>query len=266
MYSLLEKPNDRTYYQEIIGTFNDSFKGTNYNMGRTKKKSSKQELNQDKWPLQPLNDKQEEYMDAIDNYDLVFGVGFPGTAKSLIALYKAFEYFDDRNCSIDKIVVIRNIVDADGSKSVGALPGTLEEKIEPLMRPIYRNLKCFMTDGRIDYIKNKNQIEFIPYEFLRGESLNDTFIICEEAQNFSSTQMYTVLTRIGERSKMVVNGDYHTQRDLQSRYGVSGLQEAVHKLMNLPNIGLVVFDDPEYIVRSGLVKDIVVAYYGNEKR
>lgn len=221
--------------------------------------------NHDKWKINPLNNKQAEYMDAIDTHQLVISCGYPGTAKTLIAIYKAFEYLDDRGSSINKIIVCRNICDNEGSKTIGMLPGTLEEKIDPLMSAIYDNMKCFMTDGRIKYIKSKGSkiIEFVPYEYIRGRSFEDSFIIVEEAQNFLSDQMYSILTRIGERSKMVVNGDYKTQRDLSSRYGESGLKEALIKTKQLNSVKMVLFDKPEYIERSPIVKDIIMAYYGD---
>ena len=108
-------------------------------MSKKSNKSSK--FNNDKHIIYPLNEKQQTYMDLIDDKDLTIAVGFPGTSKSLVAIYKAMQYYDDSSDSISKIIVTRNIVDADGSKSVGFLPGTVEEKTAPFLAPIYAILE-----------------------------------------------------------------------------------------------------------------------------
>ena len=225
-------------------------------------KSSSNKFSNDKYPISALNDVQAELMDNIDDYDLCFAIGYPGVAKTLISVYKAFDYYDDYHSPINKIIVTRNITDADGSKSVGYLKGGLDEKIAPFLEPIWDVMRVFMSPGRVNYIKAGNTVEFIPYEYIRGRTFDDAFIIVEEAQNFTAHQMYTVLTRAGKRSKMVVNGDYMTQRDLSAKFGKSGLEDAVQKLQYSNNVGISKFNHPNHIARSGVAKDVILAYYG----
>lgn len=227
-----------------------------------KRHHKSEKFNHDKISIHPRNHKQQELMEFIDEKQLTFAIGYPGTAKTLWSIYKAIEMFDDHNSPINKIVVTRNNCDAEGSKSIGSLPGTLEEKTDIFLNPIYDNLQVFMSPGRIKYVQNNATIEFIPYEYILGRSLQNTFLIIEEAQNCTSTQLYKMLTRIGSNGKIVVNGDYMTQRDLPSKYGRCGLEDALHKLSKLDSVGVVNFDSIDYVEREGIVRDIILAYFG----
>lgn len=235
-----------------------------HSQNKAKSYSKSEKFGYDKTTLHAWNDKQSEFMNAIRDFDLVFAVGYPGTSKTLLSTYMAFEHIDSNSSSINSMVVTRNITDADGSKSIGAIPGEVEDKTRFFLEPIYDNLKNFMKPGRINALKKttNNVVSFLPYEFIRGRSLDDTFIIVEEAQNFTASQMYSVLTRCGKRSKMVVNGDYLTQRDLPGKFGKSGLEDAINKMQKSSRVAVVNFDKVEYITRSDLVKDVILSYYG----
>ena len=169
-----------------------------------------QRMENDKIIVHPRNPRQKLYMDLIDNKKITIAAGFPGTSKTLIALYKAFEMLDNRE--IDKIYIARPKVGVRGEKDIGALPGTLEEKTQPYLIAIEDCLNVFMTPGRIEHImrsrgKHDSQLEFLPMDFLRGRTLRRAFVIIDEAQNCSISTMFTILTRIGEGSKYVITGD-----------------------------------------------------------
>lgn len=215
----------------------------------------------DKIIVHPRNPRQKLYMDLIDNKKITIAAGFPGTSKTLIALYKAFQMLDNKE--IDKIYIARPKVGVKGEKDLGALPGTLEEKTEPYLIAIRDCLEVFMTPGRIDHImksrgKEDSVLEFLPLDFLRGRTLRRAFVLIDEAQNVSVHTMFTILTRIGEGSKYVITGDV-VQRDLNPKHGKSGIEDAMLRLSALDFVGIVQFLY-EDICRSDEAKAIIECY------
>lgn len=204
------------------------------------------------------NLKQRKYAETILNNQVTLAIGCPGTAKTLIALYCAVRLLDAGE--VDQIYVTRPLIGIGSENSLGALPGELEEKTEPYLGPIKDNLCVFLTPGRTKYMIDKGKIEFLPTEHLRGRSLNNAFLLVEEAQNAVQQTVFTALTRIGDNTRLVVTGDYISQRDLHNKYGMSGLQDAERRLSGLAGVGICRFG-PEDIERSGLVKSIMYRYY-----
>ena len=199
----------------------------------------------------------------MERRDLIFATGYPGTAKTLLALYKAFELLDDDNSSINKIYYAKPKVCIAGEQNLGALPGTLEEKTMPYLNAVRNNLEKFMSPGRIELLmkargKEDSQFEFLPFDFLRGMTYDDAFIIVDEAQNMTAHTAYTVASRIGERSKMVFTGDGN-QRDLNKKHGTSGLQDALQRLGHMDFVGHINFEYDD-ITRSKRAKQIIGAY------
>ena len=218
-------------------------------------------MENDKIILHPRNPRQKLYLDYLSTKDITFATGFPGTSKTLLALYHGFKLLDARE--IDKIYIAKPKVGVRGEKDLGALPGTLEEKTQPYLTAIEDCLNVFMTPGRIQHImsargKDDSQLEFLPFDFLRGRTLHRAFIIIDEAQNVTTETMFTILSRIGEGSKIVVTGDT-IQRDLNVKYGKSGLEDAIMRLSDLEEVGIVQFllDD---VCRSPLAKKIIGKY------
>jgi phosphate starvation-inducible PhoH-like protein len=203
--------------------------------------------------LAPKTVNQRRYLEAIERNDLVFGVGPAGTGKTYLAVAMAVSAL--LNKSVARIVLTRPAVEA--GERLGFLPGTLQEKVDPYLRPLYDALYEMLDAERVEKLLERNVIEVAPIAFMRGRTLNDAFIILDEAQNSTAEQMKMVLTRQGFNSKMVVNGDI-TQIDLPSGRR-SGLEDAVEVLKGVQGISFVQFDDKD-VVRHSLVQRIVRAY------
>ena len=207
----------------------------------------------------PKTMTQRRYVDAIERQDLVFGIGPAGTGKTYLAVAMAVSALMSKRVS--RIVLARPAVEA--GERLGFLPGTLQEKVDPYLRPLYDALYDMMDSEKIEKLLERNTIEVAPIAFMRGRTLSDSFIIMDEAQNSTPEQMKMILTRQGFNSKMVVTGD-PTQIDLPG--GVrSGLIEAVEVLRNVEGIGFVQFDDRD-VVRHSLVQKIVRAYERHNER
>ncbi len=203
---------------------------------------------------------QKLYMDAIDRYDMVFGIGPAGTGKTYLAVAMAVRDLLDKR--VRRIVLTRPAVEA--GERLGFLPGTLEEKVDPYLRPLYDALHDMLDQDRVERFLERRVIEIAPIAFMRGRTLNDAFVILDEAQNTTSEQMKMFLTRIGYSSRTVINGDV-TQVDLP--FGKrSGLVEAHEVLSGVDGIGFVALDERD-VVRHPLVSRIVRAYgaYSAEK-
>jgi phosphate starvation-inducible protein PhoH and related proteins len=203
--------------------------------------------------LTPKTLNQRRYMEAIERNDLVFGVGPAGTGKTYLAVAMAVSAL--LNNRVTRIILTRPAVEA--GERLGFLPGTLQEKIDPYLRPLYDALHDMLDGEKVDRYLEKKVIEVAPLAFMRGRTLNDSFIILDEAQNSTPEQMKMVLTRQGSNSKMVVNGDF-TQVDLPSGKR-SGLVDALDVLKGVEGISFVHFNDRD-VVRHSLVQRIVKAY------
>jgi len=203
--------------------------------------------------LAPKTVNQRRYLEAIERHDLVFGVGPAGTGKTYLAVAMAVSAL--MNKQVARIILTRPAVEA--GERLGFLPGTLQEKVDPYLRPLYDALYDMLDNERVEKLLERNVIEVAPIAFMRGRTLNDSFIILDEAQNSTAEQMKMVLTRQGFNSKMVVNGDI-TQIDLPSGRR-SGLADAIEVLRGVEGISFVTFDDKD-VVRHSLVQRIVKAY------
>src|SRR5579871_6855212 len=201
----------------------------------------------------PKTMMQRRYVDAIERQDLVFGVGPAGTGKTYLAVAMAVSALVSKRVS--RIVLTRPAVEA--GERLGFLPGTLQEKVDPYLRPLYDALYDMLEAEKIEKLLERNTIEVAPIAFMRGRTLNDSFIIMDEAQNSTPEQMKMILTRQGFNSKMVVTGD-PTQIDLPGGQR-SGLVEVVDVLRGVEGISFVQFEDRD-VVRHSLVQKIVKAY------
>ncbi len=203
--------------------------------------------------LTPKTVNQRRYLEAIERNDLVFGVGPAGTGKTYLAVAMAISALLSKRVS--RIILTRPAVEA--GERLGFLPGTLQEKIDPYLRPLYDALYDMLETEKVEKFLERAAIEVAPIAFMRGRTLNDSFIILDEAQNSTPEQMKMVLTRQGANSKMVVNGDI-TQIDLPGGKR-SGLIDAIEILKGVEGISFVNFDERD-VVRHNLVQRIVKAY------
>jgi phosphate starvation-inducible PhoH-like protein len=203
--------------------------------------------------LAPKTVNQRRYLEAIERNDLVFGVGPAGTGKTYLAVAMGVSAL--LNKKVARIILTRPAVEA--GERLGFLPGTLQEKVDPYLRPLYDALFDMLDAEKVEKFLERNTIEVAPIAFMRGRTLNDSFIILDEAQNSTPEQMKMVLTRQGFNSKMVVNGDI-TQIDLPTGRR-SGLIDALEVLRGVEGISFVQFDERD-VVRHSLVQRIVKAY------
>lgn len=208
--------------------------------------------------LNITNYNQNKYIEAIDKKDIVFGIGPAGTGKTYLAVAKAIQNLENSN--VKKLVLVRPAVEA--GERLGFLPGALNEKIDPYLRPIYDALYDFIGFEKVSKLIDKNIIEIAPLAFMRGRTINDAFIILDEAQNTTKLQMKMFLTRIGFGSKMVINGDL-TQIDLNNS-SQSGLLNAIEVLKNEKQIAFCNFSEKD-VIRHNLVQKIIRAYKENEQ-
>jgi phosphate starvation-inducible PhoH-like protein len=201
----------------------------------------------------PRSLHQRSYMEAIQSSDMVFGIGPAGTGKTYLAVARAVEALLEK--SVDRIVLARPAVEA--GERLGFLPGDLQEKVDPYLRPLYDALYDLLDYDKVARLQQRNAIEVAPLAFMRGRTLNDAFVIVDEAQNTTTEQMKMVLTRTGFGSKVVVTGDV-TQIDLPSGK-TSGLVRAVQILQGIDGIAFVYFDERD-VVRHRLVQAVIKAY------
>jgi phosphate starvation-inducible PhoH-like protein len=203
--------------------------------------------------VQPKSANQRRYLDAIENHDMVFGVGPAGTGKTYLAVAMAISALQSKR--VNRIILARPAVEA--GERLGFLPGTLQDKIDPYLRPLYDALYDMLDPEKVDRYLEKNVIEIAPIAFMRGRTLNDSFVILDEAQNTTSEQMKMFVTRLGFNSKAVITGDV-TQIDLPNAKR-SGLLEAVDVLKSVEGLAFCYFDDTD-VVRHHLVQRIIRAY------
>jgi phosphate starvation-inducible PhoH-like protein len=215
--------------------------------------SSGRQRNFGKKLLAPKTVNQRRYLEAIERNDLVFGVGPAGTGKTYLAVAMAVSALVSKR--VTRIILTRPAVEA--GERLGFLPGTIQEKIDPYLRPLYDALYDMLESDKVEKFIERAGIEIAPLAFMRGRTLNDSFIILDEAQNSTPEQMKMVLTRQGFNSKMVVTGDV-TQIDLPAGKR-SGLLEALDVLKGVDGISFIPFDERD-VVRHSLVQRIVKAY------
>ena len=203
--------------------------------------------------IAPKSVNQRRYLDAIDQHDIVFGIGPAGTGKTYLAMAQAVSFLLAKKVS--RIILARPAVEA--GEKLGFLPGDLQEKVNPYLRPLYDALYDMLEIEKVERFIERGTIEIAPIAFMRGRTLNDAFVILDEAQNTTSEQMKMFLTRLGFGSKAVVTGDI-TQIDLPVGR-TSGLVEAMTVVSKIEGISFVFFDDRD-VVRHKLVQQIVKAY------
>ena len=209
-------------------------------------------------PIKPKTIGQSNYAQAIAGHSITFGIGPAGTGKTYLAVAMAVAAF--RRGEVDRIILTRPAVEA--GEKLGFLPGDLQSKIDPYLRPLYDALYDMLGSENYQRHLERGTIEVAPLAYMRGRTLDDSFIILDEAQNTSREQMKMFLTRLGFRSKMVINGDV-TQIDLPDGKK-SGLSQVIRILNHIDDIAIVKFDGRD-VVRHKLVQDIIKAYEKSEK-
>src|SRR5437016_3351433 len=209
--------------------------------------------------VQPKSVNQRRYLEAIEKHDMVFGIGPAGTGKTYLAVAMAISALMAKR--VNRIILARPAVEA--GERLGFLPGTLQDKIDPYLRPLYDALYDMLDPEKVDRYLEKNVIEIAPIAFMRGRTLNDSFVILDEAQNTTSEQMKMFVTRLGFNSKAVITGDI-TQIDLPSARR-SGLLEAADVLKKVEGLSFVYFDQGD-VVRHHLVQRIIQAYDEHKAR
>lgn len=209
--------------------------------------------------IYPRSATQAKYITEMMQNELVFGLGPAGTGKTYLAVALAVSMMLEG--AVDKIILSRPAVEA--GENLGFLPGDLKEKVDPYLRPLYDALYEMLPAEQVDKKLALGEIEIAPLAFMRGRTLSNAFVILDEAQNTTPMQMKMFLTRLGENSRMVVNGDL-SQVDLP-RGVISGLRDALDTLKGISNIGSVTFSAND-VVRHGLVAKIVKAYEEKSKK
>ena len=227
--------------------------GSLFDFDPSSSRSAFEEINLRKRPVRARTAGQDAYMRALKRHELVFGTGPAGTGKTWLAVAHAVALFERKE--VDRIVVSRPAVEA--GERLGFLPGDMREKIDPYLRPVYDALFDLMDARIVERAMQSGEIEIAPLAFMRGRTLSNAVVILDEAQNTTSMQMKMFLTRLGENSRMIVNGD-PSQTDLPSGQ-TSGLSEAIRLLADVEGVGHVTFTKDD-VVRHELVARIVEAY------
>lgn len=204
-------------------------------------------------PLRPRTLRQKTYVEAIERHDLTLAIGPAGTGKTFLAAIQAVRMLQERR--VERLVLTRPAVEA--GERLGFLPGDLQQKVDPYLRPLYDALHGLLGNERTAQLLEKGVIEVAPLAFMRGRTLADAFVILDEAQNTTCAQMRMLLTRLGENARMVVTGDT-TQIDLPPGQ-LSGLVEAAQVLQGVEGVAICQFSDAD-VVRHPLVQRLVQAY------
>ena len=225
-------------------------------MGKSRRKAKFSQSTPDIIKLYPRTPNQERLVNSIHNNPITIASGPAGTGKTVMALHSAVQLFHKREVS--KILYLKPNVDVAYDRGVGFLPGTIEEKLSPLLAPVRDNLEVFVSAGRANQMINNKDIDIQLMEYIRGRSLRDTFVILDEAQNTTAEGVLTVISRLEESSILVITGD---SRQKDTKKGIqNGLLDAVNRLSRMPDIvGIIEFtkDDCQ---RSGYLKDVLEAY------
>ena len=204
-------------------------------------------------PIKPKTSNQKSFIEKVKWNDVVFAVGPAGTGKTYIAVALAVRAL--KNKEIKRIIITRPAVEA--GENLGFLPGDLQEKIDPYLRPVYDALDDMIPSEKLKYYRENRVIEIAPLAYMRGRTLSNAFILLDEAQNTTPIQIKMFLTRLGQNSKLIINGD-RTQIDLKPNQK-SGLDEAISILKNVKGIGFLELNERD-VVRHQIVKDIIKAY------
>ena len=230
-------------------------KGPPYNTTSILKSNQDEDLKFETWKktIIPKSIGQKKYFEALNNFELVFGLGPAGTGKSYLAVAKGINML--KKGLIEKIILTRPAVEA--GERLGFLPGDMKEKIDPYLRPIYDALNEMMPPDRVEKKIQSGEIEIAPLAFMRGRTFTNSFVIVDEAQNTTSIQMKMVLTRIGEGSRMVINGDL-SQIDLPVGQ-ISGLNQSKKILRKIQDIKIINLDASD-VIRHPIVAKIIKAY------
>lgn len=194
---------------------------------------------------------QVAFMEALEEYDVTFAIGPAGTGKTLLAVAYGLHLLNEEE--VKRIVITRPVREV--GENLGFLPGDLQDKMDPYMRPIFDFLTKFMSETSVQLLFDQHKIEIAPLAFMRGRTFDDSYVILDEAQNTTCEQMKMFLTRIGMKSYAVITGDLQ-QSDVRQK---NGLADAVERLEKLSSVAVVRFDTDD-IVRSRVVADIVRAY------
>ena len=220
------------------------------------KRQALKDLKNLKWDLEFRNPAQKRFYNTISKNDITFCIGPAGCGKTYLSVHYALKELSNKDNSIDGIVIVKPLVEADGEK-LGFLPGDIEEKTAPFMMSFYYNMEQIIGKNRLEVLKNDGVIQVIPLAFMRGLTLTDKIVILDETQNATPEQIKMFVTRIGERSKYIVTGDLE-QSDLKNKK--SGLEDAVKRFAGIKGVGLSMFKEKD-IVRHKLVKKLLKRYH-----
>ena len=221
----------------------------------TNKRQALKDLKNMNWGLEFRNTAQKRFYKTISNKDITFCIGPAGCGKTYLSVQYALKMLGSKDNSIDGIVIVKPLVEADGEK-LGFLPGDIEEKTAPFMMSFYYNMEQIIGKNRLEVLKNDGVIQVIPLAYMRGLTLTDKIVILDEAQNATPEQIKMFVTRIGERSKYIITGDLE-QSDLKKRK--SGLEDAIKRFAGVHGVGLASFKD-RHIVRHSLVRRLLNRY------
>lgn len=200
--------------------------------------------------FKPLNDSQATYLNKIDNNIITFCIGPAGTGKTMCAAIAAAKAFKDGE--VEKIIITRPAVEA--GEELGFLPGDINEKFLPYVAPFVDALSQVMGSGQVEALVQHGKIVFLPLAYMRGHSFNKAFVIADEMQNVTRSQMKLFLTRVGQNTKVVVDGDI-SQKDIN----VDGLEDGIERLARVKSVAVHRFQTSD-IVRSGIARDVILAY------
>jgi phosphate starvation-inducible PhoH-like protein len=234
----------------------------------TKRNNNEQQLNKKKFnslkEIRARNVNQSRYLDSIENNVVTLGLGPAGSGKTYLAVYEALLHNWTKSKKMKRLIITRPAVEA--GEKLGFLPGDLNDKLHPYMRPIYDALYDIVNGDSVAIVNEKIErgyIEIAPLAYMRGRTFNDCFIILDEAQNATLEQLKMVLTRIGDNCKLVIDGD-PGQTDLPDYKKKSGLHDLKYILDGVDNVGIIEFES-EDIVRNPIVMDVVKAFQEYER-
>jgi len=214
------------------------------------------QLRRIKWDIEFKNRNQESFYDAINSNTITFCIGPAGCGKTFIATYWALQNLADKKNNYDGIIVTKPMVEVDGEK-IGYLPGNIDEKTEPFMQSVYYNMEQLIGKQRLDVLRAAGIIKVVPLAYMRGLTLQNKIVMLDEAQNSTTSQIKTFLTRIGMGSKYIVSGDL-MQSDLKGR-GLNGLEDSIKRFTGLYGCGFTRFTMSD-VVRHPIVAELLHRY------